>query len=281
MIVSLSSAVRSTLRIVATTLPVLLILSPAESCLAAEVTFGPAGEYSMQLPPGWTAKPQKDNKSFTVEGPGGVVLLAYAGGSTYSLEEMVEKNLADLGKKPGFKVLDRGPLTTKAGLKAHLLRYQWDRNNVPETTANYYVRLADTQVAVLVFVVPSSSGPPKSYRSDIESIVNSVKLASAAGDGDSWLTTPAEKSKGDSKVTGSDDSKIAGKYVNASGGSDYMELKADGTFSFQMRGESGTGTYTRNGATITFKFSDGDTDDAKLEKDVLVGTDGSRWVKKP
>ncbi|MEY2562259.1 MAG: hypothetical protein QOH88_452 [Verrucomicrobiota bacterium] len=257
----------------------LLLVSAAEICSATEVTFG--GNCSFELPPGWTQKSREDKSSFLAEGPGGVRLLVKSGESTYSLEEMLAQNLSVFEKKPGFKVLDKGSLTTKAGLKAQLLRYQTDRNNVPETTANYYLQLADKHIAIFVFMLPPGSGPSKSYRSDIEAIVNSVKSASAASDDDSWLTKPAEKSKGDSKAPSSDDSKIAGKYVLAGGGGDYMELKADGTFSFQMRGESGTGTYVRNGATITLKFTDTDTDDAKLDKDVLIGKDGSRWVKKP
>jgi hypothetical protein len=57
-------------------------------------------------------------------------------------------------------------------------------------------------------------------------------------------------------------------------------LKGAAPFHFST-GASLTGTYTRNGAAITFKFSDGDGGSAKLDKDTLVDQDGHRWVKKP
>jgi hypothetical protein len=73
---------------------------------------------------------------------------------------------------------------------------------------------------------------------------------------------------------------MAGTSVNNKWSTDFILLKADGTFSLQQRGASLTGTYTPNGAAITFKFSDGDGGSAKLDKDT-VDQDGDRWVKKP
>jgi hypothetical protein len=249
----------------------LLALCSTRFCSAAEVSFG--GNYSLQLPASWTAKPGKDKA--IVGGTRGVNFSANAFPTKQSPEEIMENAIGLTEKKAGYKLIEKGSVKSSAGLTASLFRFQLEEGGPAFMGVNYYFRVGENDVVALVFGIASDT--PKSIKSEIEAIFNSVKMVSAPAAEDSWLSKPAEKSQKPSKTSGGEDSDIAGRYVK---GSDYMELKGDGTFTFQMRGDSGAGTYTRKGATITFDFS-GDKDDAKLDKDGFVDAQGGHWVKKP
>jgi hypothetical protein len=253
----------------------LLALSAPGLCFAAEKTF--SDTYSVELPAGWTGDLQKD-KSLMGAGPGGVSFGFKAYPSDVSPAEYVEKALANTEKRPGYKLIEKTAVKTSPDRKALRIRYQTDGPKGTESLVKFYFQLVDKEVVILLFQLPNFSSA--SAKNDIEAIFNSVKVATAAGQEDSWATPSPDKSKESSKTTGADYSEIAGKYVSSQRSSDYILLKADGTFSFQISGESGSSTYTRNGGTITLKFGD-DPDDAKLEKDALVDSSGKRWVKKP
>ncbi len=271
---SLAGPVRSSLRLVVATFLPLLVLSPVEICFAAEVTL--ADKYSVQLPEAWEVT-LKEKKYLAGDGPGGVVFSVGVRASDQSPEGLMEKDLGEiLEKKPGYKLIQKGPVQTSAGGKAQFIRYQESRPNGSAANVEYFLQLAEKEIVLLRFTLPDFSST--SAKSEIEAIFNSIKFVTAAGPEDSWLTPPSDKSKESSKATGAGDSEIAGKYVSTQQSSDYIILKADGTFSYQIGGESGTSTYTRNGATITLKFGD-DPDDAKLEKDALVDASGKRWVR--
>ena len=255
----------------------LFALAFTDLCSAATATFGPGNKYSIELPDTWTAQLQKD-QSLGANGSGGLTLNAFIGSTETSPEALMEKIITrSTEKKAGYKLIEKGTVKTKAGREAHLHRYQLDAKVGTEVWVDYYFQLAEQEVVILVFAFPSDA--PKSIRGEIEAILNSVKVASAAGSDDSWLTAPPDKPKESSKAAGAGDSEIAGKYVSTQQSSDYIILKADGTMSYEISGESGTGTYTRKGAmTITLKFGD-DADDAKLEKDTIVDAGGKRWVR--
>lgn len=244
-----------------------------EVCSAAEMTF--SDKYSVQLPAGWTGEKKPDG-SVIGQSPADVGFGFKAYPSDIPPDEYMEKAIENTAKRPGYKLLEKGPAKSSANHKAHILRYQLDDPKGPRLYAKYYFQLAEKEVVVLLFSWPT--GLAKSPKSDIETIFDSVKLATNSAQEETWGAAPAEKQKPSPKFGGGEDSKLAGRYVN---GSDYIELKGDGTFSFQITGESGAGTYTRKGTTVTLKFSDSDSDDAKLEKDALVDNGGKRWVRKP
>jgi hypothetical protein len=252
----------------------LLALSLAGLCSAAEVAFG--GHYTVQLPNGWTSKLDPTDNTLGANGPGELTLNAMVATTETPPEALMEKIATrSTEKKAGYKLLEKGVVTSTSGHKAHMHRYQLAAKDGPQMWIDYYFQLTEKEVVVLVFAFPmNSSVPPKK---EIQAMFDSVKVATTTSKEDSWLSKPAEKSQKPSKTSGGEDSDITGRYVK---GSDYMELKGDGTFTFQMRGDSGAGTYTRKGATITFDFS-GDKDDAKLDKDGFVDAQGGHWVKKP
>ena len=249
----------------------LFVFSLTALCSGAEATF--SDNYVVQLPAGWPGDLQSD-KSLTGQTPDDVGFGFKAYPSDITAEEYVGKALANTEKRPGFKLIEKGAVKNSAGQTAQFLRYQTDEKKGPQIFVKYYLQLLDKEVVVLLFTWPASHAKPP--KTEVQATFNSVKARPAAAQEDSWLSKPAEKSSKDSKTTGGEDSDIAGRYVK---GSDYMELKGDGTFTYQMRGDSGAGTYTRKGTTITFKFG-ADNDDAKLEKDGFVDTQGGHWVKK-
>jgi Lipocalin-like domain len=71
---------------------------------------------------------------------------------------------------------------------------------------------------------------------------------------------------------------FTGRYFNDKQPKDYITLNADGTYSSQVGGTAGKGTYTRGGATITLAHWIEST--LKLDKNTLVFPDGSRKTKK-
>jgi hypothetical protein len=264
--------VRLTPRLVATA-AFLLALSLTALGSAAEATFG--GHYTVQLPSSWTSRLDPTDNSLGANGPGEVSLNAMVATTETAPEALMEKiSTKSEEKKAGYKLLEKGTVTSNSGHKANLHRYQLDAKDGPQMWIDYYFQLTPKEVVLLVFAFPmNSSTPPKK---EIQAIFDSVKLSTTTTSNDeSWGTKPTEKPQ-DPKTTAGESSDLAGRYVK---GSDYMELKSDGTFTYQMRGDSGAGTYTRKGATITFKFGD-DKDDAKLDKEGFVDAQGGHWLKK-
>lgn len=154
-------------------------------CSAAEATF--SGNYSVQLPGGWKADGQAD-KSVIGQGPEGVSFGFKAYPSDISPEEYMEKALANTEKRPGYKLIEKGPIKSGGGPKAQLLRYELDSPKGREVVAKYYFQLVEKQVVVLLFSWLSGV-PAKSPKSDIEAIFNSVKVVSADGADESWLSS--------------------------------------------------------------------------------------------
>ncbi|MEY2562258.1 MAG: hypothetical protein QOH88_451 [Verrucomicrobiota bacterium] len=265
----LSSAVRSSLRVVATTLLALVVLSPVESCFAAEVTL--AGKYSLELPDGWTA-PIESKTELEGKGPGKAELWAGIFETDKPVEEVNADEIIGMNSEAGYKVIERGIVKHSSGSKAQLSRFQLGTEGQIVGVA-YTLRLTPKEVVMLVVRMPAES--MKTARSDIQAIFNSIKPTAASGAEDTWLTKPAE-SKGDSKSTSGENSNIAGTYASDKLS---MLLKADGTFVAQDRGKSLTGTYTRDGTTLRFKDSNGETFRLKFEGEALVTPEGSRLIK--
>ncbi|MEY2562260.1 MAG: hypothetical protein QOH88_453 [Verrucomicrobiota bacterium] len=176
-------------RIVGATV-LLLALSAANLCLATEVKFGPGNKYSLQLPDSWTPpKVQKDG-TFGADGPDGLSLNAMIGTTATAPEALMEKIIAgSTQKKAGYKLLEKGPFKSAAGRKVQLHRYQLDGKDGPTVWVDYYFQLAQNEVVVLVFAFPSNIA--KSPKSEIETILDSVKVASAASQDESWLNSDA------------------------------------------------------------------------------------------
>lgn len=254
----------------------LLTFTATELCSAAEVTF--SGNYSLQLPGDWAAKEQED-KSVIGVGPGEVSFQATVYRVNSSPENFMAQTLRLTEKKPGFALIEKISLKTNPDRKAQRVRYEVDGPKGREAFVKYYFQIVEKQVVILIFQLPNFSS--KSVKSDIEAIFNSVKVTTPAGQDDSWLTTPAEGSKRDSKATRGQDPKIAGTYVMEEESGNYIVLKADGTFSGQAGGKPLTGTYTRDGATIQVTFSGGrKTATLRLDKESLIDPESKRWVKK-
>lgn len=71
-----------------------------------------------------------------------------------------------------------------------------------------------------------------------------------------------------------------GKYVSQSKPSDFLELKADGTFYMGDKAIGVTGTWKINGNTVTLTFDALPiATQATLEGDTLTDPDGIEWVK--
>lgn len=210
MIPSLSTAVRSSHRIVATTLLALLVFSPVESCFAAEATL--AAKYSLQLPEGWKA-PIQSKTELDSEGPGKAKLWAGVFETDKPVEEVNADEIIGINSKAGYKVIERGAVKHSSGSKAQLSRFQVGSEGQTIGVA-YSLRLTPKEVVMLVVVMPAES--VKIAKSDIQAIFNSIKpVAAASGADDSWLTTPAEKPKKDSKLPRDADSETPSKKPDA------------------------------------------------------------------
>jgi len=86
----------------------------------------------------------------------------------------------------------------------------------------------------------------------------------------------------ESTATALSNGEIAGAYVEDTQPNNYMILNANGTLSAYEGRTAGTGTYTREGATITLVTDPkrGSTTTGKLDKNALILTGDSRWTKK-
>jgi hypothetical protein len=76
-------------------------------------------------------------------------------------------------------------------------------------------------------------------------------------------------------------SSVAGHYVSERDRSpkDYVELRADGTFTLQEDGSTLTGTYKLNGTQVTLSAASGKPLRGKIEAGVLTDATGNRWTK--
>lgn len=180
------SDVRLSTRIAGAAVLVFALAAP-ELCSAAEKTFG--GNYSVQLPAGWSGELQED-KSLIGQNADGITFGFKAYPSDISPEEYMAKALGNTEKRAGYKLIEKGPVKSSGGRKAQLLRYQTDGKNGPEIAVKYYFQLVDKEVVVLLFSWVASA-ITKSPKADIETIFDSVKVATAAGKDDSWLNSDA------------------------------------------------------------------------------------------
>lgn len=71
-----------------------------------------------------------------------------------------------------------------------------------------------------------------------------------------------------------------GKYVNRDNGTEYIELKPDGSFFLRERGSSFTGKYEVSGNTITIMVGSGQAARARFKGDTIEDDLGKIWVKK-
>jgi hypothetical protein len=74
---------------------------------------------------------------------------------------------------------------------------------------------------------------------------------------------------------------VAGRYVSERDRSpkDYLELRADGSFTLQEDGSKFTGTYKMNGAQVTLTTASGEPLQGKIEAGVLTDATGNRWTR--
>ena len=74
--------------------------------------------------------------------------------------------------------------------------------------------------------------------------------------------------------------KVAGRYVSERDRSpkDYLELRADGSFTLQEDGSTLTGTYKMNGTQVALTAS-GEALQGRIESGVLTDATGNRWTR--
>ena len=72
---------------------------------------------------------------------------------------------------------------------------------------------------------------------------------------------------------------VEGTYVNESHSQDYLELRSDGTFFMEEGGQSVSGSYRIDDAKITLSLPSGAATRGTMSGDVLIDSDGDRWVK--
>lgn len=77
-----------------------------------------------------------------------------------------------------------------------------------------------------------------------------------------------------------DQTGIVGKYVRVGGPSDYLELKADGTFFVQQQGKSAAGTFAVNGNVVTLRMAQR-SETGRIEGTRIVDPQGDVWEKVP
>lgn len=252
----------------------LFALSFTELTAAAEETFGPNRHYSVQLPQGWVSTLDEKDNTLGATGPGSVTLNAMVATTQTSPEGLMEKIITNSEqKKAGYKLLEKGTVTSKSGHKAHLHRYQLDSKDGPQMWIDYFFQLTDKEVVVLVFAFPMNSATPP--KKEIQSMFDSVKVTANASKDESW--TDSNSSSADSKPASRENSDLAGTYA---GGNQTMTLKPDGTFVAKDENKSFTGTYTRSGAILKFTDSHGETFRLEIDQGALLNSDGTRLVKK-
>ena len=74
---------------------------------------------------------------------------------------------------------------------------------------------------------------------------------------------------------------VAGRYVSERDRSpkDYLELRADGSFTLQEDGSTSIGTYKMNGTQVALTTASGETLQGKIEAGVLTDAIGNRWTR--
>jgi hypothetical protein len=154
-----------------------MVLSPSEFSFAGEVTFGLKGNYSLQLPEGWTAKPTKDG-TLSAKGPVGPWLKAAIFESERTAEGLMDMLVTEVtAKKPGYKFLEKGSRKSSAGHNAYLFRFRLEEKKSTEWV-EYYFQLAEKEVVLLSFAFRTGTGD--SFKGDIDSIFNSVKIGAGS-----------------------------------------------------------------------------------------------------
>ena len=74
---------------------------------------------------------------------------------------------------------------------------------------------------------------------------------------------------------------VAGRYVSERDRNpkDYLELRADGSFTLQEDGSTLTGTYKTNGTKVALTTMSGESLKGKIEAGVLTDATGNRWTR--
>lgn len=91
---------------------------------------------------------------------------------------------------------------------------------------------------------------------------------------------PRGSTEGTPERTTGDYSKSApGKYINKNKPNEYLELKPDGTFYIQEKGQGFAGKYEVLGDEITLVVSNGMAAKGKLRGNTLIDDEGQSWVK--
>ena len=251
----------------------------APKTAGTRVTF--ATNCSVELPSGWTAKPS--GKYLEGKGPGGAIVDGSSVRSAMSVEEALAQHLSVFEKMPGYDLVDTDEISTTAGAKGHLAYYHYKPTSGPTAEVGVVIKVSKNQIVTLRFLAPNAARKlDENFQSAVEAIFSSLKVTS--GD------LSAEKSTGNSKASGEDDSdhalqvlklmQLAGKYVYQPKPANYILLKADGTFALNQDGATHTGSYTLNGTALAFQFSEDNIDTLQLEKNTIVDKHGGRWVKK-
>lgn len=70
-----------------------------------------------------------------------------------------------------------------------------------------------------------------------------------------------------------------GKYVKEGSPADYTDLKADGTFVVEERGQTFKGTYEVRGENITLFVGFGGTATGVIKDNKIVDNEGQTWTK--
>lgn len=137
----------------------------------AETNFGSA---SLILPAGWSGKSSDD--MFEGKGPNDATIIASSFASDKTPDQILETRLGTFRGVPGFELLDKDPVTTKAGAKGQLAFYKQKTRGVLKAEVAVAIATAPNQIALILVSTPlQGDKPDHAFESAVEEIFGSVK----------------------------------------------------------------------------------------------------------